>query len=132
MPAGTAALPIQSLKESEGSANMPDDLVLTPGGLRPRSQVHLIESGAVVDGSGGRLRKLGPSGEVLADFGELQRRITGVPLHPGNVSLAPPGVTPAFGSGWITFAFWPNATGKSVSFFSTTWVVSDPPASQSG
>jgi hypothetical protein len=125
-------VPTATLKESEGSVNMPDDLVLTPGGLRPPSQVHLIESGAVVDGTGGRLRELGPSGEVLADFGVLQKRTTGVPLHPGNVAPAPPGVAPAFGSGWITYAWWTNATGTPLSYFSTTWVVPDPPASQSG
>ena len=41
-------------------------------GLRPKSQVHLIESGTVIDGTEGRLRNLGPSGEMLADFGVLQ------------------------------------------------------------
>jgi len=111
---------------------MADDLVLTPGGLRPKSQVHLIESGTVIDGTEGRLRKLGPSGEMLADFGVLQRRTLGVPLHPGNVVHPEPEATPAFGSGWITFASWMNATGRSVSSFSTTWVVPDPPATQSG
>jgi hypothetical protein len=111
---------------------MPDDLVLTPGGLRPKSQVHLIESGTVIDGTEGRLRKLGPSGEMLTDFGVLQRRTLGVPLHPGNVVHPEPEATPAFGSGWITFASWMNATGRPVSSFSTTWVVPDPPATQSG
>lgn len=54
-------VPNSALEEREGSTEMADDLVLTPGGLRPRSQVHLIESGAVIDGTDGRLCKLGPS-----------------------------------------------------------------------
>jgi hypothetical protein len=125
-------VPTSTLEESEGSARMADDLVLTPGGLRPSSQVHLIESGTVIDGSDGRLRKLGSSGEMLTDFGVLQRHTTGVPLHPGNVAHPEPKATPAFGSGWITFASWTNATGTPVSSFSTTWTVPDPPATQSG
>ena len=125
-------VPTSTLKENEGSASMPDDLVLTPGGLRPRSQVHLIESGAVLDGTDGRLRKLGASGEMLTDFGVLPRRTAGVPLQPGNVTHLLPEVVPAFGSGWITYASWTNATGTPVSSFSTTWVVPDPPATQSG
>jgi len=111
---------------------MADDLVLTPGGLRPRGQVHLIEDGAVIDGTDDRLRKLGTSGEMLTDFGVLQRRPPGVPLLPANVAHPEPKVMPALGSGWITYASWTNATGTPVSSFSTAWVVPDPPATQSG
>ena len=127
-----AVVPTADLEQRKGSANMPDDLVLTPGGLRSRSQVHLIESGTVIDGTDGRLRKLGGAGEMLTDFGVVQRRTAGVPLHPGNVAHPPPGVTPSFGSGWITYASWTNGTGTPVSSFATTWVVPDPPATQSG
>jgi hypothetical protein len=125
-------VPASALEESKGSARMADDLVLTPGGLRPRGQVHLIERGAVIDGTDGRLRKLGTSGEMLTDFGVLRRRSLGAPLHPGNVAHPESTATPAFGSGWITYASWTNATGIPVSSFSTTWVVPDPPATQSG
>ncbi len=51
-----------------------------------------------------------------------------MPLHPGNVAYLSPEVVPAFGSGWITYASWTNATGTPVSSFATTWVVPDPPA----
>ena len=94
--------------------------------------VHLIEDGAVLDGTDGRLRKLGGAGELLTDFGVLQRRTGGVPLQPGNVAHPLPRVTPSFGSGWITYASWTNATGTPVSSFATTWVVPDPPSTQSG
>jgi hypothetical protein len=125
-------VPTAALEEREGSTEMADDLVLTPGGLRPRSQVHLIESGAVIDGTDGRLRKLSPSSEMLADFGVLQRHIADMPLQPGNVAHPEAKATPAFGSGWITFASWTNTTGTPASSFSTTWVIPDPPATQSG
>ena len=125
-------VPTVDLEQSEGSASMPDDLVITPGGPRPRSLVHLIEDGTVLDGADGRLRKLGGAREVLADFGVLPQRTHGVPLQPGNVTHLRPEAAPAFGHGWITFASWSNATGKPVSSFTTTWVVPDPPATQSG
>src|SRR5215468_8611998 len=51
-----------------------EDLVLTPGGFRQRSQAHRIESGVVLDAHGGRLRTLHASGHVLAEFGELRPR----------------------------------------------------------
>jgi hypothetical protein len=79
-------VPASALEEGKESARMADDLVLTPGGLRPRSQVRLIESGALIDGTDGRLRKLGASGEMLADFGVRRRPTAGVALHPGNVA----------------------------------------------
>ncbi len=110
---------------------MSEQQVITPGGARPKSQVHLVESG-VVDGSDGRLRHLSkPAGEVLRDFGELPERAAGVPLMPANVSHVP-GPVPSFGSGWITYSSWTNSTGTPVSSFSTTWVVPDPPATESG
>jgi hypothetical protein len=32
-----------------------EDLVLTPGGWRPRSNVHFVESGCHISGEGGKL-----------------------------------------------------------------------------
>ena len=127
-----AVVPTADLEQRKGSASMPDDLVLTPGGPRARSQVHLIESGTVLDGADGRLRKLGGAREMLADFGVVQQRTAGVPLQPGNVTHLRPGAAPAFGSGWITYASWRNGTGTPVSSFATTWVVPDPPATAVG
>ena len=57
----------------EESAIMTDTLVLTPGGYRPRSLVRLIEPGHILDGTGGRLRKLDLAGKVMEDFGPWPR-----------------------------------------------------------
>ena len=98
---------------------MSDDLVLTPGGFRPRSAVHLVEPGHSISAAGGRLRKLAPNGAVIADAGSLPPRPVGEPLHPFNI-FVPEGQVPGLGSGWITFASWNNTTGKPVNFFTTT------------
>jgi hypothetical protein len=63
-----------------------DQLVLTPGGWRPSSQVHLIEADHHVDASNGRLRKIHTaSGKEVADFGEVVIKNDGKPNHPRNV-----------------------------------------------
>ena len=77
---------------------MVDDNVLTPGGLRPRSQVFHVEPGAILDGGGGRLRKLHPSGRVLQDYGVIPGRPAGRPVMPHNIVRAKK-LDPAFGSG---------------------------------
>jgi len=111
---------------------MADDLVLTPGGYRPQSTVHLIEPGHILDASGGVLQKrLAATGEVVESFGPVPVRPGNEPLHPANV-FVPASVVPGLGSGWITYASWANSTGKPITSFNTTWMVPPPPATQSG
>ncbi|MGZ6662319.1 MAG: hypothetical protein ACXVHL_33885, partial [Solirubrobacteraceae bacterium] len=109
---------------------MAEDMVLTPGGLRPKSMVYKVEPGQVLDGSDGRLRRLSASGEVLEDFGVLEARPGDRPLMPDQVAH-PPAVASAFGSGWIAYAYWNNGTGTPLSSFATTWTVPPAPRTQS-
>src|ERR1700735_749232 len=66
-------------------------------------------------------------------------------LRPGNAALMPlnlntvvpdalakAGKVPALGSGWITYAYWNNSTGKPITSFRTNWVVPPVPATDSG
>ena len=117
--------------EAEGKGagqEMPDDIVITPGGARPRSLVHQIEPGAVLDGTDGHYRMLHQSGEVLADFGVIDHTSEGEPLMPRNV-VQPPGKAP-LGSGWICYAWWNRA--NTITSFSTTWAVPPDPATHNG
>jgi hypothetical protein len=116
---------------------MADQYVITPGGFRPKSRVHLIEPGHHVSGAGARLRKLDFAGRVVADLGPLIPRPKEYPLMPRNVTRLRPepaamAIVPALGTGWITFASWLNSTGNPISSFSTTWVVPTAPRTQSG
>jgi len=140
-----SVVPQQSFVHQPGSSSMPDDLVLTPGGFRPRSLVYRIEAGHLLDASGGRLRKLTLAGDVVKDFGPTIVRPGDLPLMPANVVRQPlvpisparsaveprAASVPALGSGWIAFAAWTNTTSQPVSFFTTTWVVPPPPATRS-
>jgi hypothetical protein len=110
---------------------MVEEQVLTPGGYRPKSQVHLIEAGNSLRMQAGRAQKIHPSGDMLADFGAIAPRAGGRPLMPENV-FVPEGITPSLGSGWISYAYWSNNSGQPISSFRTTWVVPPEPATQSG
>ena len=117
---------------------MKEELVLTPGGFRPKSQVHAIESGHVLRMSkAGTIQKIHrASNRLVADLGEIPRHPEGEPLMPKNVTLPVPtkaaGKVPALGSGWISYAYWNNGTGNAITRFSTTWVVPPEPATRSG
>ena len=123
-------------EQEGGTMNMAQNMVLTPGGFRPKSLVHLIEPGHVLDETGGRLRKLDPSRQVVADYGSIPARPGNVPLMPGNaVGLQEIGLQeklPAFGDKWIAYASWNNDTGQPISSFTTTWIVPRAPTTQSG
>ncbi len=110
---------------------MAEDLVLTPGGFRPKSLVHTIEPGHVLDGTDGRLQAISSSGDVVADFGKLPFRPGDRPVMPANVARLPT-LVPTLGSGWIAYADWTNNTGNPITSFATTWVVPAVPRTQSG
>src|SRR5215218_4929957 len=84
-------------RDAEGGDDMPEDLVLTPGGFRPRLAVHKIEPGHAVDARDGILRKIHPSGEPVAELGRLAQRPLTKSLMPENVSLLPEAPAPGLG-----------------------------------
>jgi hypothetical protein len=114
----------------DGTPATGTDLVITPGGYRTSSNVHYVESGAIIDSTQNRLRLLNTGGEALADIGELVLKTTGKPLMPTNVTPTA-GAVPALGSGWICYASW-TENAKPLSLFTTSWVVPPAPATQSG
>src|SRR5205085_442159 len=123
-----------------------DELVLTPGGWRPKSKVHLIEPGQHVTVEGDTMKKIETkTGRVIAELGK-------VPKKPGNelkdkepnmpknvyvpdkkkVAAAAGSAVPDYGTGWIAYAGWTNDSGQPLSSFTTNWVVPPAPASDSG
>ena len=118
-----------------------DDNVLTPGGWRPKSQVHLIEPGHHVSGEGGILKKIHTqSGKVIREFGGIPIKKSKKPNMPENVfvpdhkkvvSPISAGAVPAT-NGWVVYAGWTNSSGQAISSFSTRWKVPPVPATSSG
>jgi hypothetical protein len=109
---------------------MSDELILTPGGYRPKSQIFLVEPGNIIDASGGRLRKLAPDGKVLADYGPLPIRSARTPRS-SSTATATGAVSPATNS-WVANTWWPNFTGSPIQLFTATWTVPPAPATSAG
>ena len=138
-----------------------DDMVLTPGGERPRKFVRRVEPGEVVRGdpSGGanvvNERNLSMSSNLVltpggyrhpslvhrveaghaVHFSEGKTRLknlaTGAMLDVPEYEIQP-GDVPDFGTGWIADAFWQNFTGNPITSFETTWRVPPAPTTNSG
>lgn len=66
LPTGSSQRPKRPVRPHDNT-----DLVLTPGGLRPRSLVHRLEPGQHVSTKGGRVRIIKTAtGAVVKDLGE--------------------------------------------------------------
>ena len=96
---------------------MTQDLVLTPGGYRSASLVHRVEPGHAVDVTEGTTRLLNLRSREFVE------------LPPVTIQ---PGAVPGFGTGWITYGYWINDTGKPVTSFRTTWTVPPAPVNADG
>jgi hypothetical protein len=114
---------------------MPEELVLTPGGYRPKSMVHYIEPSHILDHApDGTLRKLDSSGKLLAELAVIKAKPAGVGLMPNNIAHAEATPAPSVSGvtdNWKTYAYWTNNTGTPISSFRTTWVVPPAPYTQS-
>ena len=91
-----------------------DLYTITPGGIRPKSMVHTVESGQVVSFSEGAYKRFDPQENKFfenkpADF-EPQ----------------------VFGSGWIVYASYIEPASNVIMSMTTTWVVPPAPARQDG
>lgn len=142
-------------------SDKPDDLVLTPGGMRQRRLVHRVGPGQAVRGDvqhgatvisdrstpmatdlvltpgGYRHRSLvhrvepGHAIHVTEGKARLRSLATGAVIDVPEHKVQP-GDVPGFGTGWIVDAFWANNTGNPVTSFKTTWTVPPAPTTSSG
>jgi hypothetical protein len=101
-----------------------EKLVFTPGGPRPRRQVHLTEAASEYRIAPGGLRprtsiRLVESGERFAFGPKAERELR------GSESPGPPG-----DANWITCGYWSDATGAAVTSLVSTWVVPPEPTTK--
>jgi len=106
--------------------HLSDDLVLTPGGMRPRELVYQLEPGQHVSTKDGRVQIIDTAtGKLVKDLGESGT--------PGETEAGPPGTSgPVPGlpdTSWIENSQWRNGGSEPIVYFSTTWVVPPAPAS---
>lgn len=101
-------------KADAPTANIPEGLVITPGGPRDPSLVHPVKPGIAIDvgGDADTIQLVDPESHAVVEE---------VPKRPGLP-------TPDWGEGWIAYAYWENETGAPLSSFATTWRVPPPAA----
>jgi hypothetical protein len=88
---------------------------VTPGGVRPKSMVHEVKPGEIVDLDGARFKRF-----------DLATRKFVAPLGVTKDLEAKAASLPALGSGWITYAAYVESSSNVINFMTTTWTV--PPA----
>lgn len=121
LPTGSSQRPKRPVRANDGT-----DLVLTPGGPRPRSLVHRLEPGQHVSTKDGRVRIIKTAtGEVVKDLGEAGTPGTTDSAPTTSAGRATPGISDI---GWIENAQWRNAGADPIIYFSTTWVVPPQPS----
>jgi hypothetical protein len=96
---------------------MAQDIVITPGGHRPRSYLHQVMPDQCVDFSHARARLLHRAQKTMI------KEVT-------NPDLSRPQAFAAE-DGWIADAFWNNDSGQPISSLKTTWEVPPQPSQDS-
>ena len=99
---------------------MAEDLVMTPGGLRPRSQVIRVPRGHAVHLSDGKTRLMNLATKALIDL----------PKHTLSRSIIP--APSDDGDGWIANTRFTNFTDEPITSFRTKWKVPPAPFTDSG
>ena len=116
LKAAFGAAPAQTLVAQGGEGARPEEMVLTPVGMRPISKVHRIPEG-------GRLAHVGNELHLIdANDNVIHKAVPGhsVPRVPEK-------------SKWITYASWyDNSTPPPIKDFITTWTVPPNPATNDG
>jgi len=109
-----------------------NEMVITPGGWRLRSNVHYIEPGHHISGKDGIIRKIHTkSGKIIKEYGPInsdrdKTRKSLRTLKKQTLSVAAP---EPITDQWIIYSGWTNDSGMPISYFSTNWRVPPPPAS---
>jgi hypothetical protein len=72
---------------TQAARQVNEELVLTPGGFRPKSLVHLIEPGHTLRIKDSLIQKVHRSGNIVEVYLEIAYRSGKEPLMPGNVNV---------------------------------------------
>ena len=116
---------VQQLKTADISQK--DELVNTPGGPIKKSNVHRVEKGCYLSKENGRIKKIhAKTGKVLQEYDISKTSTSEQTIRTKqNEKLAQ--VDSTFGTGWITYVEWSNNSHFPINYFSTNWIVPNPP-----
>lgn len=101
----------------------PDDSVLTPFGLFPRSNIYMLDKESYINVENKKIQV------VHSKSGEIQLEFDKPDTYPTNTSSDE---LDKYESGYITGVAWSNRSTNVTSFFSATWHVPSPPTKDNG
>lgn len=109
-----------------------NDLVITPGGYKSRSNVFEIGQGQHIADKNKRLLMVeSATGQVVQDLGAGNTQpLTGKPHLPDQLSFPQaPSIqaSPGHKEGWVAYAVWTNTRHPAIDLFTATWTVPEPP-----
>ncbi|KAH9482096.1 hypothetical protein JR316_0004191 [Psilocybe cubensis] len=113
-------LPLEVVHAEVASASEAEELVLTPAGKFPKSQVHEVPGGGRVEHDGETVHILSANGTTVstAEFANLKRST----LERRNLP-----------NGYVVLAYWSEGSiGNPINRFTSTWTVPDIPQSITG
>ena len=90
---------------------------ITPGGIRPKSMIHVVQPDEVVRPDGTRLKRFNLKTETF--------------VEPPGADFEPP-MLPGLGGGWITYGFYVEPAANVVRSMTTTWTVPPEPSREDG
>jgi hypothetical protein len=121
-----------SLPQTLTAASVPDGMVMTPQGLMPKANVHLVENGYHLEISGNHVLKIETAtGKINEDFGAIKVASPTQVVAPNNAKVsnnpvAKNGSSRALtsapnGSGWMTYAEYNVNATTPVGLCQSTW-----------
>jgi Family of unknown function (DUF5977) len=127
---------VETPSRTTQTSSIPPGYMMTPGGLRPIANVHLIEKGYKLALQNGHAYKMhATSGAVLEDFGAikpLSARLPRTNVLQDTTKLASVPSGGLDGGNWVAFAQWYNTSGEPIVYFSTNWTVPANPTGNNG
>ncbi|PPQ68674.1 hypothetical protein CVT26_002957 [Gymnopilus dilepis] len=103
-----------------------DELVQTPAGLVPKSNVHAVPEGARVHQSPSEVQIIASNGTVI--HSRPFTKSAGPLKKPPSSNLA----RRTLQSGYVAYAYWENTGSQPIAFFGTNWNVPPTPSSWDG
>jgi hypothetical protein len=119
-----------------------DEMVITPGGARHKSKVHLIEHDHHVSGKDGVYRKIHTaSNTVVKELGKNEsgshattnsRKALRTPTADAMVTRRAGETPDPISDRWIVYSEWQNQSGTPLSYFNSNWIVPPEPTTDNG
>jgi hypothetical protein len=116
--------PVQQVQSALAGRPANEQMVITPAGMMPQSNVHFIGEGFGLHVENGHLQQVETkTGRLVEDYGEVKMTEGG--FAPSN------NIVPET-QGWIAYTYWSNPnTSTPITSFTTKWVVPSVPSKQS-